>query len=252
MVELRLAWLAEDFWGVGTGAGAVAYPVDMAEAIGWRLPLDVRPVPHLHTVHLHGYARRLGIEPLDAGPERRLRGCLLARRGRGIVFVDSADTADEQRFTLAHEVAHFLVEYEQVRASVRTVLGPEALAVLDGERPPTRDERLAALLGGVRLGVHTHLMERGADGDHCARVAEAECTADALALELLAPEHLARDLVAALPDRPYHDALVAASAALRVRFGLPEPVAAVYARWLVDWQTGGVSFREWLGIRQRR
>jgi hypothetical protein len=92
-VELRLAWLAEDFWGVGTGAGAVAYPVDMAEAIGWRLPLDVRPVPHLHTVHLHGYARRLGIEPLDAGPERRLRGCLLARRGRGIVFVDSADTA---------------------------------------------------------------------------------------------------------------------------------------------------------------
>ena len=122
------------------------------------------------------------------GQDRLLRACLVARRGHGIALINGADTDSEQRFSIAHELAHFLRDYWIIRKQASRKLGAKALEVLDGERPPTFEERLNSLLRNVSLGFHLHLMERTVTGNPTTvRIAEAEIDADRLAFELLAP-----------------------------------------------------------------
>jgi hypothetical protein len=112
--------------------------------------------------------------------------------------VDAADPEDEQRFSLAHELAHFLRDYWRPRQLARERLGAQALDVLDGKRPPTPAERLGALLGGVPLGFHMHLMDRDAQRRPVDPESnDAERCADRLGCELLAPaEHVAAHALA--------------------------------------------------------
>jgi hypothetical protein len=109
-----------------------------------------------------------------------------------VALIDGSDGEDEQRFSIAHELAHFLRDYWSLRRRILNRLGGEALQVLDGERPPTSQERLHALLRDVPLGFHLHLMERDGDGNPLtSAIAQAEDNADRLAYELLAPaEHV--------------------------------------------------------------
>src|SRR5262249_44879137 len=87
----------------------------------------------------------------------RVRGCLVAWRGWGCVFLDGADAEDEQRFSLAHELAHFLKHYWRPRREAVRRLGRQVLEVFDGLRPATPAEQLHGLLSGSGLGFHVHL-----------------------------------------------------------------------------------------------
>jgi hypothetical protein len=183
--------------------------------------------PKLSFGRLLGWLKENGFDCELSGADRPLRGCLAARCGYGLAFIDSSDTEDEQRFSLAHELAHFLRNHWSVRRRVCKRLGPDALEVLDGEREPTEQERMQALLRGIPLGLHLHLMERDKDGNPTnATIAEAEDDADRLAYELLAPaEHvLAQGAAAGKP------ALVQR---LRQYYGLPAVQASRYAGILV-------------------
>lgn len=65
---------------------------------------------------------------------------------RNFVLLDDADTPAEQRFSLAHEVAHFLLDYLQPREATRRKLGETALEVVDGLRPARRQGQTIAKL----------------------------------------------------------------------------------------------------------
>lgn len=94
--------------------------------------------------------------------DRQLRACLVAAEGNCCILLDAGDPPDEQRYSLAHEVAHFILEYQQPRQRAQRRLGDSALAVLDGQRPAgdtaasaaRRSARLAGMAGvaGVRVG----------------------------------------------------------------------------------------------------
>ncbi|MBY0459700.1 MAG: hypothetical protein K2V38_20465, partial [Gemmataceae bacterium] len=132
----------------------------------------------------------------------------------------------EARFTVAHELAHFLRDFDAPRRRVAARLGVAALEVLDGLRPPTADERLAGLLRGVSVGPAAHFMDRdrrGAVLDPDAR--EAEAKADRLAFELVAP-FAAVEADAAAGREKLAESLVS-------RFGLPPEQAGVYTRILL-------------------
>jgi hypothetical protein len=91
-------------------------------------------------------------------------------------------------FSLAHELAHFLRDYWQPRRLAGRRLGAGIVEVFDGKRPTTPAERVRALLAGVPVGVHAHLMERGPRRQRLPPdVALAEEEADRLAYKLLAP-----------------------------------------------------------------
>lgn len=239
---------AERFW---LDAGSpVSLPRNIERAAICALPLGIVLLPRLRLSDLVSWMERRALQCPFLGSERLLRGCLIAYGGQGLIIINGQDPEDEKRFTVAHEVAHFILDYLDIRKRVADSLGVSALEVLDGRRLPTFEERANAVLSSATIGVHTHLMDRTQDGDiFQGTVLKAENDADLLALELLAP---AKEVWARLPVKTrssFRELMEYATRILKEEFGLPNTVAKPYAYQLVDSLTGGPSIREWLGLR---
>jgi hypothetical protein len=243
--------LAFEFWQrAGNPPG---FPRDPEPLLALHLPLAIQPLPRLSSARAATWAAAHGLVALPDAPDRPLRGCLIAVRGRGFLLVDPDDPPDERRLTVAHELGHFLIEVHEPRRRAIGALGPDASALLDGARPATFDERLHAILAGVPIGPQVHLMAREPDGSiGCPRIAAAECGADAFALELLAPAAVLHPAVVALAPLPRQQRWALVTELLHDRFGLPTINAGGYARDLVEQLTGGASAREWLGWSDER
>ena len=229
--------LAANFWRrVGP---APSYPRDLEGPILWGLPLAVVKLPRLRSAAVDEWFRLRGGDHGIGGLDRRLRACLFAIAGRGVIFLDATDPAPERRFSLAHEAGHFVADYLVPRERVLGRLGASYEDVIDGRRPPVADERIASVLAGVTLGVHRHLMDRDPVSEF--RVAQSESRADRLALELLAPRTVVIRSVRHLAEGTSEDV----EAVLIHTFGLPAEVARGYARFFVP--RTAPSLRDWLG-----
>jgi len=233
----------QEFWALAEGLPDL--PRDMQTAISLALPLEIYPVPDLRVSHVLAWAQRVNITHYIGGRNRRLHGCLLADRGKGTIFFDASDTPPEQRFTLAHELSHFLLDYQFPRRRAVGILGVSILVVLDGERPATREERLHAVLSGVPLGVMSHAMERPDDGLPANFIIAIEDRADRLALELLAPAQALYTMMQQAAPQGYAARLTFLTRLLTQEYGLPEIMASSYARYLLA-QLGEPTFRDWL------
>ena len=213
--------LADAFW---RAVGPEPFPRTFAKvALG--LPVTVVERPGLSLGAIRDWlARRSSVTV--PGPDRAVRGCLLAHAGFGFVFVEANDPPAERRFTRAHELAHYLRDVWHPRRRAVARLGAGITEVLDGRRRPTTDERLHAVLRGLAAGPVVHLLGRGEDESPVMR--EAEAAADRLAFELLAP---AEGVGVSGGRAELVDRLV------RI-FGLPPGPAARYAAVLIPRDVG--------------
>lgn len=216
MTPVWVRELADEFW---RAVGPEPFPRRFANvSLGFRVTVVERPGLSLGVIGAWLDRRSNVTVP---GPDRPVRGCLVALGGYGFAFVEANDPPAERRFTLAHELAHYLrdVWYPRRRAVAR--LGPAVAEVLDGKRPATREERLHTVLRGLPAGPVVHLLGRGEDEPP--EVHAAEAAADLLAFELLAPA----EAIGVSGDRAeLVDRLVRT-------FGLPPGPAARYAAVLV-------------------
>ncbi|WP_244227522.1 ImmA/IrrE family metallo-endopeptidase [Corallococcus aberystwythensis] len=163
---------------------------------------------------------------VEIGYHREMHGCMVAWEGKGLVFFDRGDGPAQQRFTVAHELGHFFLDHLLPRMRALDFFGDGIRDVLDQKRPATREESLAAVLEGVPIGVQIHLMDRGPTGEvGTGVVARSEQRADRLALEWLAPEKAARQVMQDGPTETQEQRL-------EQHFGLPPDRAATYARIL--------------------
>ena len=245
--EQEAAWWAESFWRlVGREE---AFPRSLESSVALALPLAVVKLPNLGLAELRGWLSTRGIRVHMRGPDRRLRACLLAKAGRGLLVVEGSDPEDERRVSVAHEVAHFLVDYLHPRQRALQALGEAGREVLDGFRAPTLEERLTGVLRGVEVAVYAHLMERSATGEvNRLEILAAEDRADRVALEMLAPRQIVLDRLEARKIRWREDSAVeTAMNLLTAEFGIPLAVAQGYGRALVLSRRTGRTFREWLG-----
>src|SRR5487761_1402691 len=153
--------LCDEFWR--RSGEADGFPRDLEPAIAYALPPAITILPTLWSDDLQRWLGERGL-PGDVGPQRRLHACLIAARGNGSILLDGRDQPDHRRFSLAHEVGHFLLHYWEPRQRLLQSLGGDVLPVLDGERPPTGEERVQAVLAGLALRTDLHLMERGPGG----------------------------------------------------------------------------------------
>jgi hypothetical protein len=220
MVPLWVAELADAFW---EAAGMrEPFPRALRRPVARAVPMAIVSLPRLRLRDVLDWLQRHDIECPCTATDRSLHACLAAWGGWGYVFLDGADPEDEQRLSLAHELAHFLRHYRQPRQAASRNLGEQVLEVLDGRRPPTRAERVHALLASVPIGCHLHLLGRDPGGGFSAgTVLAAEDEADRLAYELLAP---AEEVLSRAGPLPKPDP----AELLRTDFGLPAAHARRY------------------------
>lgn len=248
MADEALQSVAEGFWAqVGEPE---PYPRSLETSVLWALPVAISKTRDLSVDSVENWLRRRGV-PFGLGcHDRNLRACLVSYGGRGLIFLDATDPEDELRFSLAHEVSHFLLDYLLPRRRAVARFGSGVTEVLDGRRRPLVNERVDAVLADVPIGVHAHLMERTVAGTiGRAAVLDVESRADRLALELLAPEAEVRRRVADLRGSENFQRTLADTVSVLVEaFGLPPQIADGYGQSLCRSWYGGPSFREWLGV----
>ena len=249
MLNPPLARVAEKFWEPARHL-AQQFPRDIESAIAWSVPLFVVRVPRLRVHDLEKYLRQRKL-PATVGTtdRRRLHGCVVAIRGKGFIVVDGSDGVRDLRFTLAHEVAHFLLDYQAPRERAIERLGPQIEDALDGIRPATVDERVDGLLAHAQIGLYAHFMHRAGGELPTQSAFEAETQADLLALELLAPE---AEVWSTVPEcfaqRPFASRRTVLHRLLMRRFGLPNEVARIHSGRLCYSRFSGPSVREWLDL----
>ena len=245
------AWLddvADGLWR--RGAGPPPFPRDMeAAAMDAGLPVFFVPIPGLTVEKAEAWiARRHGAFRFLC-PARALRGCIIAVRGEAAIFTDPDDGSDERRFTEAHELAHFLCDYERPRQNALAAFGSVIRPVLDGDRLPTPVECVHAALAGVPLGAYTDLMGRDETGGvGLADALGAELRADRLAFHSLAPLDAVFACLPGVPGETERNAFGRMVVDVLCRdFGLPGWAAREYGRRL--WaERSRPDSRGWLGL----
>ena len=132
MNRYEIKRIAANFWkDVGKPE---PFPRSLEPAVYWALPLGVFKLPRLWVSDVQVWLAEQGIQFELETEDRSLHGCLIARLGRGCVFLNGTDSDAELRFSLAHEVAHFLLDYHLPRQAAVNRLGPSVLEVFDGLR----------------------------------------------------------------------------------------------------------------------
>ena len=220
MVPLWVTELADVFW---EAAGVrEPFPRALRRPIARALQMVIISLPRLRLQDVTDWLRRHDIDCPCGAANSDLHACLAAWRGWGYVFLDGADPEDEQRLSLAHELAHFLRHYWHPRWLARRKFGapgprrPRRAPPPDPRRARPRparlgSDRLSSAPAGSRLGGPAP----GRDGPGRRE------RGDRLAYELLAPA----DEVLSRVGPPRRQTL---EELLRSDFGLPAAHASCY------------------------
>jgi hypothetical protein len=247
MIESWLRKTAADFWQ--TLGCELPYPRTLMPALSRSFPLSVFQLPQLSISQVETWLLRQHIPFRFLCQDRALCGCVVAAHGYGLIFIDSLDEANEQRYTLAHEISHFLLDYLYPRRRALDLFGETIRPVLDGERPPTQTERVHAVLSSMTLTIYLDFMprspQRTLDQGYILR---AENKADRLALEILAPfEHVLSSLATCQNIIAFPERLSMVTHLLTSTYGLPPAVAQKYSSMLLPPPRQGSTAR-WLGL----
>lgn len=225
------------------------FPRTLEHPIALGLPVALVKLPCLALQDIESWLRFRGVHFTFDSQNRSVRGCMVAFHGKGIIFIDGADSANEIRFTIAHELGHFLIDYWVPREKATHRFGSTILDVMDGLRPPNISERLSALLDHRPIGIHADLLERSQAGDASSETWKVESRADMIALELLAPRQIILAQTVEL-SKLYKERQTRLTGLLIGQFGLPERIAKVYASNLLVMFGKGPSFAETVRLSQ--
>jgi hypothetical protein len=94
-------------------------------------------LPKLTVTEINNWLAGHGRSQMGNYRDRALCGCLLARKGFGLIFINGSIEAEERRFAIGHEFSHFFVHYLEPRRRAIARFGDKIIPVLDGNRAPT-------------------------------------------------------------------------------------------------------------------
>lgn len=244
-----MMWLKSDeqviidlFWDL---VGEVEpFPRSLERPIALALPIAVIKMPRLALTGIENWLRLRHINYSFKCENRFVRGCLIAHGGKGFIFCDGSDSAEEIRFTLAHEVGHFLADYLFPRQKAVRKFGEEILNVFDGIRPATVTERVHSIFESTKIGVMSDLMDRQVGSELTLSI---EDKADKIGFALLAPP---QEAIKGLEfsQRQYSERVEMLSDRLTSVFGLPQNAVKMYAHSLLKSIGKGPSWAEALKI----
>lgn len=248
-VNSNIETIAKRFWeGLGEPE---RYPCDIQRAISLAKNVFVVSIPELSMGHIKKWLHQRSFYFSLPDFDKPLHGFLLTNAGAGLIFINGGDTERERRFTLAHEIAHYILDYEQPRQLAVKRFGSSILEVLDGLRLPTAEERLQGLVTNRDLTSFTHLLDEASmTGMGRLQVWSAETRADQLALELLAPSsHVRQQLYRLNIPVQFAEYKFVLNGMLCDYYGLPTTISESYATYLAKRFTGGTTLAEHWGFR---
>lgn len=217
------------------------FPRSLEKPLAVALPVALVKLPKLTLHEVETWLRLRSIPFSFRCNSRAVRGCLVAFGGKGVIFLEGSDPSDEQRYTLAHEIAHFLIDYWKPRQKAILKLGDDISSVFDGRRLPTVNERLYAVLSSTNLGIYIDVMERGSASEE--ETWRVENQADKVALALLAPPDSVLK-ISDLSSGKFDDRLNSIIKTLISDFGLPESISKLYGIELLNAVGKGRSWVE--------
>ena len=179
-------------------------------------------------------------------PEIPLHGIVEVIDGLGIIGINDSDPPNEQVFTLAHELAHYLIE--QMVPEKRMDQCKEKLKLV-GRRAIDKThimDHLIGILRNLEVAPLRHYLTRGnLSGEQYLRIAHAETNADRLAFELLAPFS---ELIGAVDSGSYVRTREKTYDVLVNDFHFPMGPANHYSGIVAERLYRGPSIKEWLKI----
>lgn len=238
--------IAAQFW---ERARQVRQTRNIFEAAKLVLPVEIVFISDLNLLKVKQWLTGKDLWDLIGNQEvndRVMHGLILPLRGSALIFINADEPEREQRFTIAHEVAHFLLDHELPRQRAITQLGNGIREVLDGNLAPQLSEEVIAVIRGIELRQPVHPIEKDGDGSFRSWATfNAEKDADRLARELLAPRREVISYTLAGNQKPSYKAFVEkCSEHLEQYYLLPTPAAYEYAAKLAYWITNGPSFMD--------
>lgn len=249
-IHPKVKQVAEDFWKPLLPYRA--FPVDIERAIAFsNLPLHIDLIPGLEIDHVNQWIQTNRFPARIDKQNCALHGFLLARGGHGIIFVNGTDNQEERRFTIAHELAHFLLDYHLPRIHYLKLYGDSILEILDGKRLPTIQERLTFVISELPSPFFTHALDNsGITAYERNKVWSTEWRTDTLAFEILAPFHVVISrLKKQKLEKRFDPIFRQASSLLATDFGLPSTLAGSYAKHFATYLSGGKTLAEEWGIK---
>jgi IrrE N-terminal-like domain len=170
-----------------SGRSSPTFPRDIEFSV-LSMPVHVELIMQLTPNKIAEWLQRHLKWPLPTiADNRRLRGCLVAHRGHAFIFLEASESVEERRFTLSHELAHFIGHYLAAREFAIARLGSSIASVLDGDRDPTSAERLSGVLARCPLGIFRDVLDRDGSEPLTANAERMESEADTAAFLALAP-----------------------------------------------------------------
>lgn len=240
--------IAKEFW---KKAGFKPKPpYDIQGAVSLNLPIDIVCLSELTVRKIEQWLLNRNVTFSIGIDDRCMHGFILTKRGNGFIFINGTDNYNERRFSIAHEVSHFLLDYKIPRDKAVESLGVGILEVLDGLRQPSYKERIDGILSTINIQPFTHFLEKSGDGSFASlKVFDAENDADSLALELLAPSTKVIKKVRENSDKLiFSEFRKQCYYLLLENYGLPETISEEYSSRIAYAVLGGPSIITKLGL----
>lgn len=248
----RIFQMASEFW---EAAGITpVYPLrasNLEQAAFLLYPVNIIKLNQLTISTINQWLAGNNFYHLSTIEERQLFGLLFVHKGHAFIFLDGTDDTNEQLLTLAHELAHYILEIDKPRKQAISQYGINIADVFDGLRQPSVSERLSGIISRTHIQPYLHLLEKPEmNSESRWHVWNAENAADTLAWELIAPEYLVKEkLLGKGISLEFNKLRETLPNLLSEHFQFPDTIAELYAKKLTCcWTKGGPSMTDWLGI----
>ena len=87
-------------------------PYDIFGAVSLVMPLDIVNLSGLTIAKIENWLWERNVTLNTGIPNRSLHGFILTFQDAGFIFIDGTDSENERRYTVAHEVSHFILDYK--------------------------------------------------------------------------------------------------------------------------------------------
>lgn len=193
MKKSDLKKISNRFW-VDSGL-KMECPRPIEDAVIRNLPISIVKMKVLTYQSLSQWFAERNLVGILPHFSESLLGGIFAFKGNALLFVDAKLPSYEMRYTVAHEVGHFLFDYHYKRQKAKATVGDSAEEILDGTRRASLGERVDAILLGIDLKPYYHLLsDQNCISISRGQIETAEDNADFLADELIAPEDIINEM----------------------------------------------------------